>query len=623
MKKISFIVCLTIFLFSENSWAGPMQDYNVKWYFLNLQVNDTNTFIRGSAQVWVTVISDSLPVLVLQLTDSLQVDSVRINGKRYDFIHDQDTLSIPLFPAPRRNDLVKPEVYYHGQVTTGSFFSAMTSKENTRWHQRVTWTLSEPYAAKDWFPCKQDLGDKADSCAVWVTVQKGLAAGSNGLLEGVDTIDNGNFLRYRWHHRHPIDYYLISLAVSNYQTYDIYAHPQGCKDSVLIQNMVYSDTGYLPAEKDHIGVVVPALELYSRLYSCYPFADEKYGHCLAPMGGGMEHQTMTTLDNFGFDMVVHELAHQWFGDHVTCASWQDIWINEGFASYSEYISREYLKGQDVAGDWMNTAHNRALKETDGSVYVPFNELNNIYRIFNGNLSYKKGASIIHMIRYELNNDSLFFKVFRTFQKEFGDSVATGADFRDVLTRVSGIDFTGFFDQWYYGRGYPLYAFSWNQNHDSLYIQSVQTPSGSTPLFKMHMDLLIRSDKKDTLVRVYQDRNDQFFIFPFKDPVVQIIPDPDNWLLMEVSSVSHVVDKCTGNDIILYPNPVSQTLSLYLAKTVPGLNVRIMGSGGQVINSCYLQQYPYRLDVSNLPEGIYIVEINEGNDRWIKKFIKMK
>ncbi|MCD6200909.1 MAG: T9SS type A sorting domain-containing protein [Bacteroidales bacterium] len=620
MKNYWFIVFLLIFRVYP-AFSSDLPEYDVKWYFLDLQVNDSNTVIKGRTQILVHVVSDNLQEMILQLTDSLQVDSVFVNDMKHGFVHADDTLLIPLSPAPARGMPVKTVVYYHGKVPTGGFFSAMTSKEDADWHQRVTWTLSEPFAAKEWFPCKQDLGDKADSCAVWVTVARGLVAGSNGVLEGVDTLEDGSLLRYRWHHHHPIDYYLISLAVSGYRTYDLYAHPKSTQDSVLIKNLVYQDAGYLDAEKEKIDQVVPALELYSELYGLYPFADEKYGHCLAPMGGGMEHQTMTTLDNFGFDMVVHELAHQWFGDHVTCASWQDIWINEGFASYSEYISRENLKSKEDAAGWMSAAQARAMKEADGSVYVPLDEINDVYRIFDYNLSYKKGAAILHMLRYELHDDSLFFDIFQSFQQEYADSVATGKDFEKVVEERSGMDFSDFFDQWYYGRGFPRFSFSWYQNHDSLFIRSVQTPSGSTPLFKMHIDFLIASDEGDTVVRLYQDRNNRVFALPLKATVWKVTPDPDKWLLLEISSVSHVISAARGDkDVILYPNPASGMVRVYLSFTLPGLTIKILNIDGKILRTYTLTAAPYRLNVSALSSGLYILKISSGNKKWVKKLV---
>ena len=203
------------------------------------------------------------------------------------------------------------------------------------------------------------------------------------------------------------------------------------------------------------------------MFGTYPFISEKYGHCVAPLGGGMEHQTMTTLANFNFLLVAHELAHQWFGDYVTCGSWQDIWINEGFASYAEYIACQYLQSQTNADLWMADAQTYVKSETDGSVFVPEAFSTDEERIFDYRLSYKKGAAIIHMIRGELQNDSLFFSILRDYLDRYKNDVATGEDFKEVLEEKSGRDFTAFFNQWFYGEGYPSITVNWKHEQDTL------------------------------------------------------------------------------------------------------------------------------------------------------------
>ena len=146
-------------------------------------------------------------------------------------------------------------------------------------------------------------------------------------------------MRYEWKSRHPIDYYLISVSVAPYLEYLNYAHPP--RPTVPVVNYVYNQAA-LGNFQSEIDRTPGFIENYSALCGLYPFADEKYGHSMAPLGGGMEHQTMTTQDGFNFTLTAHELFHQWFGDNVTCGSWEDIWLNEGFASYGEYLSLQAL-----------------------------------------------------------------------------------------------------------------------------------------------------------------------------------------------------------------------------------------------------------------------------------------
>ena len=621
MKKLLFLFLLCFFSAGLSLFAASLQDYDVKWYFLDLQVNDTNTFIRGKVHVLAEVKVDHLPVWVVELTDSMQVDSVKVDGHTAAFTHDQDSLMITLDPAAERGDMPEAVIYYHGYAPTGGFFSAVTSKEDETWHQRVTWTLSEPYAAREWFPCKQDLRDKADSADVWITVDTGLVAGSNGLLTGVDTLAGGTRLRYRWRHRYPIDYYLISFAVSDYREVDQYAHnirQEG--DSLLIMNLIYRDEDFLEQNRENMAETLRILELYSRLFGPYPFAREKYGYCLAPMGGGMEHQTMTTLAGLGFTLISHETAHQWFGDYVTCATWQDIWINEGFASYVEYIALEHLKGLTEAQDWMRNAHDQALKEPDGSVYVPADELDNLYRIFSGRLSYKKGASLLHMIRYELDDDSLFYQVLRTYLQEYGDSTATGKDFERVLEQVSGKDFTWFFDQWYYGYGYPLFDISWWQRNDTLFIHSVQSPSGNTSFFRTHFDLLLQTDGGDTLVRFLQDEPEELFLLPYSTFVNVLEMDPGGWLLYKLSSLSRVNDPEKEGQMVLYPNPASGVVRFSLPVVSGEVHLEIMDVAGRMVTEKKLPVPPYQFDASVLPEGVWLFRLTSGKYTWIRKVV---
>ena len=242
-----------------------------------------------------------------------------------------------------------------------------------------------------------------------------------------------------------------------------------------------------------------------------PFFNEKYGHCETQLGGGMEHQTMSTMGNFSFHLIAHELGHMWFGDHVTCATWSDIWINEGFATYSDYLANEFILGNESAKAFITKAQDHAMNENAGSVYVPESEIypGNEWRIFNGRLSYDKGASIIHMLRHEIQNDQIFFDILKGFMNEYGGGTATGEDFKTVAEEISGIDLYTFFNQWYYGQGFPIYSYRYWQNEEkTLFISSTQTTSsGHTSLFEMLMDYRINfSDGTDTLVRLKQTDN---------------------------------------------------------------------------------------------------------------------
>ncbi len=318
--------------------------YDVKFYFLDIEVSPSNVTVGGNATIHAEVVSTTMDTLALEYLDgnTMFVDSAFVDGVMVDFDHTNDHIYMFLPTSMTQGDEFMVQVYYHGTPTSGGFFAGVTSDYSNQWNKDVTYTLSEPYSARDWFPVKQVLPDKADSCWVFVTCDEEYMVGSQGLLTAITPMPD-NKLRYEWKSRYPIDYYLISFAVSDYLEYNIYAKPAELGgDSILIQNFLYDDPAIINAYKDDIDETVDFLELFSDLYILYPFHEEKYGHCLTTLGGGMEHQTMTTIGGFGYDLVSHELGHMWFGDNVTCGTWQDIWINEGFASYGEYLARQSL-----------------------------------------------------------------------------------------------------------------------------------------------------------------------------------------------------------------------------------------------------------------------------------------
>jgi aminopeptidase N len=510
--------------------ANWQADYDVKFYKIDIETNDTTTYVSGNVTILGEVKVPHLTTFTFELGAKLSVDSIQANHQKATFRREGDIVKVNLLPNTyTEKNLLSITVYYKGSVVSGGFFSPVANRVDSRWKIPVTWSLSEPLSAKYWFPCKQVISDKADSAYIFITVPKKCKAGSNGLLTGVTPIGK-NKMRYEWKTKFPIAYYLLSFAVADYQEYSFYAKLND-KDSVFVQNYIYNRPNYLENNKENIDLTKKFLAFYSSVFGVYPFLKEKYGHCAAPMGGGMENQTMTTLSSFDYNLVSHELAHQWFGDWVTCATWQDVWINEGFASYSEFLALEKLKSVDDALVWMRAAQQNALNEPAGSLYVPLEDSKNDSRIFSNNITYKKGAAIIHMLRYELSDDSLFFSILRRFLSVYKDSVATGDNFFNVVNLVTGKNYHWFLDQWYLGKGYPNFDISWIYAGQKLKLYSTQTPSNpATHLFKTHFDIRLIFNHGDTLIRLWQDTVQKEFTIPVNREVIDIDFDPNSWLL---------------------------------------------------------------------------------------------
>jgi aminopeptidase N len=606
---------------SDTYMADPrLLFYDVSFYYIDLKVNDTSTYITGFTEIYARSETDKLNELVFELSSGLTIDSVYLKGIKdtlYD--HQHDLLIIKSNTNLSRNDLFSCRIYYHGEGGNDSFFSGISNRTDYQWNWSVTYTLSEPFHAKDWFVCKQVLNDKADSAYIFITVDTSLMAGSNGILANISPLSDST-RRFEWKTRYPVAFYLLSLSVSDYQDYSIYAFPDKDGDSLLIQNYIYDSSAFLDEHRENIDATRDLIELYSDLFTLYPFHREKYGHCYAPMGGGMEHQTMTTLSDFNFFLVAHELGHQWFGDNVTCATWQDIWINEGFASYIEYLAAENLLSKEDAQAWMVNAHDRARTEPEGSIYIPAEDAMYEGRIFSGALSYKKGAAILHMIRYELGDDSLFFQTLKNYQKIFSDSVATGLDFMNVLEVTSGKDFDWFFDQWYFGKGYPNFTMTWWQNQDTLIIASSQSGSSEqTPFFRTHIDFLIRFiDGTDTMIRVEQIYNDQYFKIQLPFFVSEVIADPDNWLL----DVTTIIEKPPNEgSFSVGPNPFTDRLWIEFRNNNVKRDIIISDLNGKVIARYETESDLINLPLNNLVRGVYLFTVVEAGDSVTTKIVK--
>ncbi len=616
---------------SPNAIAPMENNYDLKFYHLNLNVERNSLFISGNVLSKAQVVASSLDSFAFVLHENHTVDSVYVNGARRNFVsHDSLYKATAGTPIPQ-NQLFDAIVYYHGTCTTaggsaiGNGYNMDTSPS---WGNEVTWSLSESICAYHWFPCKQDLRDKIDSSWVFATTDSTNLVGSNGLLTNVVTI--GDKKRFEWKSHRPIDYYLISVSTAKYKQYNLYAHPMYLtNDSIFIQNFIYdnaiNNTSW-NTQKTALNKIVQTIEMESKLFGMYPFYKEKYGHCMAPLGGGMEHQTMTTLGFFDFEIDAHELGHQWWGDNVTCAAWKDIFINEGWASYTEYLCDQYLGGISgtTATTKMNNVHNSVMSQTGGSCYFTNADTMDANVIFDSRLTYDKGSAVIHSLRYEINNDSVFFPAIRAFQNTYKGSTASVIDFRDFMATYSGLNFTQFFNQWYYGQGYPTFSVSWNQGGGVFYLKSTQTTSfpSSIPLFMTHVDYRIsRTAKPDTIVRLYHGQNIENYSFPLTGTVTSIGVDPNNWILNKVGTNTHDITLSTGElnnpevNVFIGPNPTSDALNIYLYNNDKAV-VEVIDITGKLVLTQAIGNHA-EFDVSKFANGIYTVNIKNDKHEVLK------
>lgn len=603
---------------SSNFNYQAHQAYDVGFYHLNLWVEIENTNIKGEVFVKARPLEEKLDTVYLELIDALEIQAVFINQIEAEFNHIDDIVEILTPTSLTLYEIFDVTIQYEGQANSseGRGYNSANSYSGTR----VNWTLSEPFYSKDWWPCKQELEDKADSVWVFVTTSSKNKVGSNGLLRKVVDLENDK-TRFEWKSQYPIAYYLVSIAVAEYMEYSFHIPNQHGKD-VFVQNYLYPDSAMYKSQKTLIDCTYLQMNLLQEKYGSYPFIEEKYGHCITPIGGGMEHQTMTTQRDFSFHLTIHEMGHSWFGNQVTCASWSDIWVNEGFATYTQYLGLEYLADQASADAFMAAMQSVVMEEPDGSVFVPEEFLEDRARIFSGRLSYYKGATIIHMIRYLLEDDDLFFHILRTYQQRFQHQTATAENFRAVLEELSGMDFEAFFQIWYYGEGYPIYDFQWSQSVNGqmkiLSIQKSSTPK--TALFPMKFDLLIYfEDGSDSLIQIQQNNVEEVFIQAFPKKVKNILPNPRSQNLMNVHSVYAGV--LAPHEILIEPNPCHEVCLLRFANYFPGRYIQVFDSQMKKVYETEEESNTVDLPVNDFSSGIYFILVSEEQAQFVKKLVK--
>jgi aminopeptidase N len=500
----------------------PNQDYyDAAYYKLDIDIDPASQTVSGTVRIVAQVVSGPLATADIDLYDNMTVSAVTCGGVSATYSHGGDILTVDLDRSYGTGETFTIDVTYSGtpDVSAGAFEFDIHNGDP------AIWSLSEPFGARTWWPCKDYSHDKADSVDIWVTVPEDLIVASNGNLR--ETVDNGTTLTYKWHEGYPIATYLVSVAIHPYTIFSNYYH-YSPTDSMECRYFVFPD--HYASVQTTYAMVPDMIALYASLYGEYPFLQEKYGHAEFTWGGGMEHQTITSLGGYGEYLIVHELAHMWWGDMITCYDFHHIWLNEGFAVYSEALWAEHEYGWAEYKNQMEYAKYYGA----GTVYVP--DLSDWNRIFDGDLTYNKASWILHMLRGVVG-DSTFFDILRTYygsQYQYG--ACTTEQFRDLCESVSGRDLHAFFQQWVYEEGFPFYHYGWTYEPGaggyeiSLDIEQLQT----NHVFTMPIQVTVTTPAGDTTLVVEDSLAAQSFTLVVDGEPTAVELDKDEWILRMIS-----------------------------------------------------------------------------------------
>ena len=585
-------------------YSNAVNNTNIIYDRLEFFIDPAFTYITGKVST-IFIPDGSINFLEFDLTDTLGVDSVIYHGQKTSFTHFNNIVHINLPVSLTGGAIDSVVMFYQGMPDSSGFGSFARSSHDS---VPIISTLSEPYGARDWWPCKQDLQDKIDSIDILITTPAAYKAASNGLL--VEQITQGPNITYHWKHRYPIATYLVCLAVTNYRVFTNLVPFNG--DTLPILNYVYPES--YAADTEGAKQVVGMIQLYDSLFGMYPFSKEKYGQVQFNWGGGMEHQTMTFMHDYGFELTSHELGHHWFGDKVTCASWQDIWLNEGFAVFLTTLCYKHLNPTWYTASKKGCIQ-RAIQSPNGSVWC--DDTTTVGRIFDSHLSYAKGSIVLHQLNWILG-DSIFFMVLRNYLNDTVNAYKFGTTPRlqNHFEMASGIDLTNYFTQYVYGKGFPSFQVQWSQDFSHHVVLTIgQTQSDpSVSFFQIPVPIQFAGATADTLMVFTPLAAGQTYTFDLPFLADSIIFDPNFDILSGNNTVTRQVS--AKLQCIVYPNPVSGVLQFQVQSAQGGnADIKIYNLQGQMVwgSAALLEAGSgiYNINIGQLPAGLYELKIILG------------
>jgi aminopeptidase N len=512
----------------EEPWRAQ-EGYDALSYDIELTVRPDTCALQGAVRMTLRL-DAALDTLVVDLSSALQVSEVSLDYSPVEFSHSDDRIRVPL-PGHAAADTLSLIITYAGIPQPGGFGSFVCQ---ARSGQPQFWTLSQTDYAHTWWPCHDTPRDKA---MVSMTVSVPFPADSffvvsNGVLEATDQWDG--WTTYRWRELHPIAPYLVSLAATNYTIIEDACVSTG-GDTIPIRHYVYPER--IDAAREDFSPTSAMIHAFELRYGPYPFRPEKYGMAMVQRSGAMEHQTVTSYGDIHvrgdhrYDWIVaHELAHQWWGDWVTCADWNHIWLNEGFASFSEAVWAEHEGGDQayreymLSQDYLRTSGN----EFPGTVLNP----DDTFSI----TVYDKGAWIVHMLR-QLVGDGVFWQALAAYGAAHAYGTAVTDDLRSAVEARCGEDLTWFFDQWLTREGRPHLALSWTRmqrfTDDSLTVRIRQVQAGEA--YRLPLDIRFIGESRDSVItcELGSSEFESGYAMPFRVQTWEV--DPLHKVLLSVDS----------------------------------------------------------------------------------------
>jgi len=613
--------------------GSPLHSFDVLNY--EIHVNLYSNFINpypNSFKAWeiVTFKVDSTldQVQFNAANSSLIIDSVSLSANSY--VHANDILTIALDQQYAPGSIVNVRIdYRHKNVSDGHFFA----------DNGLVFTDCEPEGAQYWFPCWDKPSDKA-TVDVTAKVPDNVKLASNGRLQ--DSLITGDTIYYHWISRDPVSTYLVFMTAKVNYNLDIVYYQHVTDPTMFTPIRFYYNNGENP---QWIEAIMPDMMTYfSTIFCEHPFEKNGFATLDGQFNwGGMENQSLTSLCQgcWGQSLVSHEFAHQWFGDMITCATWADITMNEGFATYGEALWLEHTSGysvykNEIDGDATSYKNNNPgwpIYNPDWAVNTP-----NVNDLFNGAITYNKGACVLHMLRYVMG-DSLFFKGLRDYCADtvnFKYKTTTIQDFCNSMSQTYGQALNWFIDEWYKFPNHPVYQNTYNivnlgggNWRVKFYARQVQA---GIAFFKMPLTLKIKfGANQDTVIRVMNDVNNQIFTFNFQQQPTQLVFDPNNDIVLKDGGTTVGMDESSFMPTGFFlaqnvPNPFSgSTIIQFETPCRSQVNISILDIAGKEIKVLFqgIQDagaHEIVLNANDLAPGVYFYRMDAGNFSQSRKML---
>jgi len=620
---------------AEGDAAISSSNYDVQHYLLDLTIDPSAETIAGFMRMVFSSLGDEntpdehLHDVVLDLTTDLTVDSVIVHSASVVFTHADDSLVIHLDTPLARNDVDSVKVFYSGSPQPRNNDAGLTFKIHHDYFGQpeenkgqIIASLSEPAFAKYWWPCKDRPDDKA-LAMVRLTVPDTLVAISNGILRAEIDSDPG-WKTYVWEETYPIASYLISVAISDYELLADDSCVLPLSGYVPLRNWIFPPD-VIKAEADLVSLC-DMIEFMEGIAGAYPFPGEKYGHATFVWGGAMEHQTVTSFGSGLFTgtgrflhIIVHELAHQWFGDSLTPRYWADIWLNEGFATYCEALWVEHTEGREAYLENMRDRRHSRDWEGLGHVRDPM-------PIFPGRIIYDKGAWILHMLRGRMGDEEFgqFFLDYATGSSRALSTVTTD-EFIDLAEQYANEPLQEFFHPWLNTDEVPLiqfhYGISDGDNGPGTHLELEMTQTQHS-LFDNVYPVHVTTTGGDTILSLPLATWQASYAFDLLAEVTTVELDPEWWVLWQQSTVAPPPQGLT----LIYPNPagIGNISFAFRINDPVVVTLRIYDVRGRLMAEIQGAETPliwngFTNSGKSVASGVYWAELLYQSERSVKKF----